>query len=293
MNISENKRVIGISALFLIAFGGLMYVGYSASSEASVCEEELLKISDKNKKYSSAEISPTPGNVKRLEEIAKTLSSERKAAAEEFDAYRRHCIKCSAVDKGTDYQTLLLTDRGAYQALAKEKGCQLNGNTGDYSLPQNHFNGQPERSRLPVLSFQHHVLHDLLTGMINDGIKAVDGIYIAPAPVNTYEDGDDEWNYEPLSFEIDIRVPRGVLPKVLNRLVNDRQYLVTLTGISVSNKSPLDPLDAVAPTVMDADGNVPATAPDKEIAVIKAGRPDETVYVHLNLSVLYFNNKAQ
>ena len=32
MNISENKRVIGISALFLIAFGGLMYVGYSASS---------------------------------------------------------------------------------------------------------------------------------------------------------------------------------------------------------------------------------------------------------------------
>lgn len=296
MNISENKRVFGISVLFLVAFGGLMYVGYSSSSEASEGEEKLLDIADKYKRIGRADVTPSAENLKTLRKISNEVEQESKALSSEFRAYRNYCISTGEKKEPGDYQKTIMKERGEMQALAQQKGCQLNGNAADYGLDKRAFDSFPEAAKVHVLSFQHRALHDLITGMINDGVKAVDMIYNAPLPESTYAAGESEendWKYQPLRTEIDIRVPRGVLPAVIKRLVTDKQYFVSITGLSVRNESPLDPVDAVAPPATTEDGSPAPVAPDKAIAVIKAGRPDDTVRVHLNLEILYFNPLAQ
>ena len=89
--------------------------------------------------------------------------------------------------------------------------------------------------------------------------------------------------------------------KVLNALSADKDYFIMITGMWVNSTE--ESLPAVDPYMAPGgDPNMGDSITDtssgaqepavRQIAVRKTGSPDETVRVHLNLQVLYFNPNA-
>ena len=64
MNISENKRIAGITVLFAIAFGGLMYYGFDCAGQADESMAKLDNIRNDYSGFEEADIQPSPENVK-------------------------------------------------------------------------------------------------------------------------------------------------------------------------------------------------------------------------------------
>ncbi|MBQ8900942.1 MAG: hypothetical protein IJY72_08295, partial [Akkermansia sp.] len=100
-------------------------------------------------------------------------------------------------------------------------------------------------------------------------------------------------------FEIAFDSARGVLPKVLNSIMNDKDFFLTITGISVRGNENLPGIDDYsAPAEIAAAGeDLGSEAPAAEdsaaggfrtVAVRKTGAPDEKVRVHMTMQVLYF-----
>ena len=48
MNISENKRIAGITVLFAIAFGGLMYYGFDCAGQADEFRDVFYTMRDED-----------------------------------------------------------------------------------------------------------------------------------------------------------------------------------------------------------------------------------------------------
>ena len=66
MNISENKRVVALSAVFALAFGGVMFYGYGKSQEDAENKAKIAEINDRFAGYDGQELAPTKQNLKEL-----------------------------------------------------------------------------------------------------------------------------------------------------------------------------------------------------------------------------------
>ena len=68
MNISENKRVIALSAVFALAFGGVMFYGYGKSQEAAESRAKIAEINDRFAGYDGQELAPTKQNLRNIKD---------------------------------------------------------------------------------------------------------------------------------------------------------------------------------------------------------------------------------
>lgn len=300
MNISENKRIAGITVLFAIAFGGLMYYGFDCAGQADESMAKLDNIRNDYSGFEEADIQPSPENVKALRKICDEAKAKRQELETLMDGYKKVCAGDGVSMAATDYLVRIKQDRAEVKKKADAKKCNLAGNAASFGKEDRDFETAPESVRVAPLFFQHRVVSSLVNKLVDAGASAVESIYCAPLPEATYGEGDD-WETEPMSFEIDFRVPRGVLASVLNDIMSSREYFMTITGMYVNNENSLPAMDAfTAPVAPAAD---PAAAPAGDaaadpaaaqapVAVLKTGADSETVRVHLNIQVLYFNPKA-
>lgn len=298
MNISENKRIVGITALFAIAFGGLMYYGFDCAGKADESMAELDSIRDDYSGYEEASIQPTPENIKEIKKLGEEAKAKRKALEEMMDNFRKSCSGDAVSMSATDYLDRIKKDRAEIRKKAQEKGCSLADVAANFGKMDRDFETAPESVRVAPLYFQHRVINSLLRKMIDAGVTKVDNVFCRELPPATYSEGDD-WDTELMSFEMDFYVPRGVCPSVLNDLMSNREFFITITGVYANNENALPEMDAFTPLPEPAEPDPNAEVPEGEapaavptVAVLKTGSDAETVRIHLNFQVLYFNPKA-
>lgn len=301
MNISENKRVVGLSALFAIAFAGVAYYGYSEMSRFDAAKKQLNTINEQFLDYEAAKVPPTKKNKEALSASFKQVCSVSDEMKAKLKAYVAFCKGDGKLINGTGMQEELRNAVAQVGQLAKEKNVNLAGTAADLGM-SSILRAFPEDAHAPYYAFQHRAVRRVVEDLINAGAPSVERVYCAPLP-EAVTDGAKKKNkaqaYVPLRFEVYFEAERGVLPRVINSIVNDKDFFLTITGIAVDGDDRVAPIDEYsAPAAAPAGGDdLTADAPAaddgsarRRIAVRKTGDPHEKARVNLNLQVLYFTS---
>lgn len=299
MNISENKRVIALSAVFAIAFGGIMYYGYDQTQQFANTQKELKAIADRFDGYNEAEVPPTSANRKEIKAAFDKVTQVNKDLQAELAHYAAFCYGDGKKISAQDFQNNLRTSIAKVESLAKEKGTLVSAPAADLGLAA-FKNAAPVEDDVPFRSFQMKAVERVAEDIINAGAPVLDKIYCAPLPAEAAEaakGGRKAAPYFPLRFEVAFEATRGTLPQVINSIVADKDFLLTITGVSVKGNESLPGIDAyTAPAAAPEGENLgdaaPAAAEGSEarvVAVRKTGDDAEKSRVHLTLQVLYFN----
>lgn len=298
MNISENKRVIALSAVFAIAFGGIMYYGYDQTQQYAQAQKELQAISDRFQDYENAEVPPTSANRKALKAAFEQVSQVNKDLQAELARYAASCYGDGKKLTAQDFQNNLRTSIAKIESLAQEKGTDVSSAAADLGLAS-FKNAAPVEDDVPFRHFQLRAVERVSEIIINAGAPVFSKVYCAPLPEAAAEaakGGRKAEAYFPLRFEVAFEAERGVLPQVINSIVSDKDFLLTITGVSVKGEDSLPGIDAYTAPAAAPEGenigeaaaaeNAPAA---RTIAVRKTGNPKERAHVHMTLQVLYFN----
>lgn len=302
MNISENKRVVALSALFALAFAGVMYVGYGKSQEYAESQRKLDEINNRFLDYESGEgLAPTRKNRDALKAAFAQVSDVNKDLQQELNQYAAFCFGDGKKISAQDFQNELRDAIGKTRRIANECGAKVSSPAADLGLAS-FKNAAPVADDAPFRSFQLKAVARVAETILKSGAPVLDKIYCAPLPAAAAESVKPNSRkaapYFPLRFEVAFEARRGVLPKVINSIMKDKDFFLTITGIAVKGKDTLPMIDAysapgAAPQAGDdlgassAEGTAAPIA--RSVAVRKTGDPDETVRVHMNMQVLYFN----
>lgn len=297
MNISENKRVIALSALFAIAFGGIMYYGYGQSQEYSANEAKLKEISERFEGYSESGVAPTPAALKELDAACAKVDKVNKELQAELSRYASFCYGNCKKISAQDFQNDLRNSIAKIESKAKEKGTLVSAPAADLGLAA-FKNAAPVEDDVPFRSFQMKAVERVAEDIINAGAPVLDKIFCAPLPPEAAEAAKGSRKavpYFPLRFEVAFEANRGNIPQIINSIVADRDFLMTITGVSVKGNESLPGIDAYSAPATAPEGEnlgeaaAPAEAEARVVAVRKTGADDEKARVHLTLQVLYFN----
>ncbi len=299
MNISENKRVLALSVLFLAAFGGVAYHGYMRSNDFAAAKAELNEIQDAFDGYNNSEFAPTKESRKALDEAIKKVTKINKELKADMEKYAEVCYGDGKTPKPGEFQNEVREAIARVAALATNSGASVGNPAADLGMAQ-FKNALAVEKDVPYRSFQLKAVEQVVTDILASGAPALEKVYCAPIP-------DEDVRKDavfPLDFEVAFTAKRGQLPGILNKIAGNHQYFLMVTGISVINSTPLPGIDAYvapgeqapAPTSGDdlmGDGGeqqaAAAPADAKAIAVRKTGDPNETVRVHLIMQVRFFN----
>lgn len=311
MNILENKRVVLLSALFALGFAGLTYMGYDRSTQFSKTQAELKKIETKFQDYNEAELPPTAANRKAIVAACKEVDKISADMQAEIEKYASYCYGDGKVLSPVDFQNQVRSTIAEVQNKANAQGCTLSAPAMDLGMAS-FKNAAATEAEVPYRSFQLKAVQRVAEAIINSGAPALDKVYCAPLPEEATNARKGKGAaYFPLSFQVAFNAKRGVdtdgqtdeklstLPRVMNTLLADKDFFLIVTGVAVESSVSLPARDAYqepsAPAAKGDDlggeeGAQPETTPaERIIAVRKTGSPDETVRVHLNIQVLYFN----
>ncbi len=294
MNISENKRVLALSVAFLAAFGGIAWHGYSRSADYAAAQAELTEIQDAFDGYGSSEFAPTTANLKALREGLEKVSKVQKELQADMDKYAQTCYGDGKVVKPGDFQNEVRQAIARVAALASNSWASVSNAAADLGMAQ-FKNALAMEKDVIYRSFQLKAVEKVASAILESGAPVLDKVYCAPLPE---DDARKEATF-PLGFEVAFNVRRGQLPTILNKIVGDRSYFLTITGISVVNTTPLPAIDAYkAPQAEapargdDLSNEGAAPSPEAEavrVATRKTGDPNEMVRVHLVMQVRFFN----
>lgn len=301
MNISENKRVVALSAVFALAFGGIVYYGFGETQKYAAARDSLREISDRFEGYESAQYPPTRDTLKSIQQAVKEVSDVNKEMQEDMNRYRNFCFDDGKQISAQDFQNKLRGAIAKIGQLGASKGVTVSDSAADLGLAA-FKNAAPVQADVPYRSFQLKAVERVAETIINSGAVVLDKIYCAPLPEEAAEASKPNSRkakpYFPLSFEVAVEVKKGTLPAIINAIVSDKDYMLTITGISVKGLDSLPLMDDyTAPGAPSAQGEdlgsetsaKPSESSSRVVAVRKTGNPDETARVHLNLQVLYFN----
>ncbi len=296
MNISENKRVLALSVVFLAAFGGLSYYGYSRSCDFKAAQTSLAEIEDAFAGYGSADHAPTQENLKALRDALDAVSKVHKDLQADMEKYAVACYGDGKVIKPGDFQNEVRQAIASVAALASNSGATVSNPAADLGMAQ-FKNALAMEKDIVCRSFQLKAVERMASIILESGAPVLDKVFCAPLP----EDDARKDATFPLGFEVAFNVKRGQLPAILNKIVTDRDFFYTITGISVANGTTLPGIDPYTPegaksapaTGDDLSGETQEAAapsePAKRIATRKTGAPDEMVRVHLVMQVRFFN----
>ncbi len=299
MNFSENKRVAALSILFLAAFGAAGYYGFSRSADFDKAQAELADIQASFEDFNDAEFAPTAESRKALTAAFEKVNKTHKDMEAAMKKYAEFCYGDGKVTKPGDFQNEVRGAIARVAALAANSGAKVGNPAADLGMTQ-YKNALAMEKDVPYRSFQLKAVEKVATDILESGAPLLDKVYCAPLP----EDDAREAETFPLDIEVAFNVSRGQLPAILNKIVNDRKFFFTITGISVVNETALPGIDpytppdapAPAPTTGDELGDAeapaeaaPAAGESKPVARRKTGDPGETARVHLILQVRFFN----
>ncbi len=311
MNIIENKRVLALSVLFALAFGGLVYYGYGRSADFESAKSQLDDISSRFQDYDASELPPTPENKKAVVDASKQVERVSDSMRAELDKYAAACYGDGKRITPVEFQNQVRASIDEVSRLAAQKGCKISNPALDLGMAS-FKNAAATEAEVPFRSFQLKAVRRVAEDIINSGAPVLDKVYCAPLPeeaTNTRKAAD----YFPLGVQIAFSARRSevtdgktpeklsVLPQVINRILADKDFFLIITGVSVASEGNLPPmLPWQAPTQGAPQGDDLTTSEEGEsaeaatpavrtIASRKTGDPQETVRVHLNMQVLYFN----
>lgn len=303
MNISENKRVVALSAVFALAFGGIMFYGYGQSQADAENKAKIAEINDRFASYDGQELAPTKQNLKDIKSAFSQVSGINKDLQAELNRYAAFCWGDGKKISAQDFQNELRDSINNVKNLASSQGARVAGPAENLGLAS-FKNAAPVADDVPFRSFQLKSVTRVAEYIIEAGAPSIEKIYCAPLPDEAAESVNANSRkavpYFPLRFEVAFEAARGTLPKVLNSIMNDKDFFLTITGIAVRGNDNLPGIDAYsAPAeIAEAGENLGAEAPAaaddsaaggfRTVAVRKTGAPDEKVRVHMTMQVLYF-----
>lgn len=310
MNILENKRVVLLSALFALGFAGLTYMGYDRSTQFSKTQAELKKIETKFQDYNEAELPPTAANRKAIVAACKDVDKISADMQAEIEKYAAYCYGDGKVLSPVDFQNQVRSAIAEVQNKANAQGCTLSAPAMDLGMAS-FKNAAATEAEVPYRSFQLKAVQRVAEAIIDSGAPTLDKVYCAPLPEEATNARKGKGAaYFPLSFQVAFNAKRGVdtdgqtdeklstLPRVMNTLLADKDFFLIVTGMAVESAASLPARDSYqepsAPVAkgddLGGEGEAQQAAPaERIIAVRKTGSSDETVRVHLNIQVLYFN----
>ncbi len=302
MSISENKRVLALSAVFLLAFGGTMYYGYSRTADFDAATARLTEMDEGFAAFDGSDNAPTNANRKAMRQAHEQVSRVGKNLQADMEKYASICYGDGKVISPVDFQNEVRGAIARIAALAVEKGAKVSTSAADLGLAQ-YKNAVATAADVPFRSFQLKAVAQVASDILECGAPQHAKVYCPPLPMEQIEARRPVPAF-PLGFELAFEAKRGQLPAILNRIYNNKEYFLTVTGIAIDNMVSLPGIDtyrpegeaAPAPTTGVDLSAAPAETPAAEvpaearrIAVRKTGSSDETVRVHLNMQVRYFN----
>lgn len=301
MNISENKRVVALSAVFALAFGGIVYYGFGKTQEYTAAQNSLREISDRFEGYESAQYPPTQDTLKSIQKAVDEIKAVNKEMQEDMNRYASFCFGDGKQISAQDFQNQLRGSIVKIGQLAASKGVTVSDPAADLGFAS-FKNAAPVQADVPFRSFQLKAVERVAEIIINSGAVVLDKVYCAPLPEEAAEaakpNSRKAKSHFPLSFEVALEVKRGTLPDIINSIVSDKDYMLTITGIAAKGLETLPLMDDyAAPGAPSAQGEdvggassaKPSETSSRVVAVRKTGNPDETARIHLNIQVQYFN----
>ncbi len=299
MNISENKRVVLLAAVFGVAFIGIMYKGYESYSAAKESSAQLGDIRAEFENYNVAEFPPTTASLSTLrkaQEKAVALNKELESAMGRYAAATKSSTQ--GINTPVDFQNSVNAAIAATKKDAEAKKVKLGPGAADLGMA-NFKNTAAIASEVPYRAFMLAAVKNITSIIIDAEAVAVDKIYCGNLPKEADTGARNVPEYFPLNMEVSFTAKRGTLPQVLNSIVKNKSFFYLITGISVESDISLPSIARYEEPVLSgedaplADGDVPiGDAPledESSIARPMTGLPDESVRVHLNLEVLYFS----
>lgn len=299
MNISENKRVVALGAVFALAFGGVMYYGYSESQKHAANKEAIEAINVRFDGYANQELVPTKKNLKEIKDAYSKVSSVNKDLQAELNRYASFCWGDGKKISAQDFQNELRESINKVKELAASQGAHVGGPAADLGLAS-FKNAAPVADDVPFRSFQLKAVTRVAETVLSSGAPALEKVYCAALPEEAAEalnpNSRKAAPYFPLRFEVSFEASRGVLPKVINSIVTDKDFFLTITGLTVQGNDSLPAMDTYTPPAEVAqEGSNLGEAASAEssggyrtVAVRKTGAPDEKVRVYMTMQVLYF-----
>ncbi len=301
MNISENKRVVALTAVFALAFGGIMFYGYGKSQEDAENKAKIAEINDRFSGYDGQELAPTKRNLKEIKEAFSQVADVNKDLQAELNRYAAYCWGDGKKISAQDFQNNLRDSINKIKNHAASQGASVASPAENLGLAS-FKNAAPVADDVPFRSFQLKAVTRMAEYIIDAGAPSLEKVYCAPLPDEAAESLNPNSRkavpYFPLRFEIAFNASRGALPKILNSIMNDKDFFLTITGIAVrgnDNLPGMDPYSApaeIAAAGVDLGAETPAAAETaagyRTVAVRKTGAPDEKVRVHMTMQVLYF-----
>lgn len=324
MNILENKRVIGVSALFLAAFAGVTVLGFKYKGQLDESEASLKKSIGEMSNYNASELKPQQSTLNKVSKAVDELRADylgRKGnpgLLQQFWKYQKFCVGTKGNGKTNLFDFKKEIEKAKTNlrdnVINGPKRCKLGKNAEDIGMAD-----LPELSdtEIPLRRFQMLAaarVAEIVAGSANyQGAPAIDNpderpvclekIYCAPTPNGeTYLDLQESEAYIPLGVEVTFTAKRnpetdGATPdkqsplmRVLNGVAADENFFFIPTGVSVVSESKpptRDQYKAPEPAAEGADPNAPGAV----IAVQKTGSADEKVRVHITFQVLYFTGR--
>ncbi len=306
MNILENKRVLCLTSVFALAFAGLVYFGFGRTADGSAARVQLEGYGQQVEDHDAAALPPTRQTLSALKESVRGVNDALAALKEDFEKYRQSCVGNGETISAVDFQNRLRDSLAELGRNAQEAGCTLSPAAANLGMGA-YENSAPTAEDVPYLHFQMRAARRVADLIVQSGAPLLDKVYCAPLPEAKARTRSD---FFPLNLEVAFNAKRSdvaenpvsVLPQVLNSLSADKDYFIMITGMWVNSTE--ESLPAVDPYMAPGgDPNMGDSITDnaggaqepevRQIAVRKTGSPDETVRVHLNLQVLYFNPNAR
>ena len=303
MNISENKRVVALSAIFALAFGGIMFYGYGKSQEVAANKAQLAEINDRFLGYDGQELAPTKQNLKDIKDAFSQVSGISKDLQAELNRYAAFCWGDGKKISAQDFQNELRDSINKVKNLAATQGSRVAGPAENLGLAS-FKNAAPVADDVPFRSFQLKAVTRVAEYIVESGAPSLEKVYCAPLPEAAAEslkaNSRKAVPHVPLRFEVAFDITRGDLPKILNKIMSDKDFFLTITGIAVRGNENLPGIDAytapaeIAEAGEDLGAEAPAAAENsaaggfRSLAVRKTGDPDEKARVHMTMQVLYF-----
>lgn len=292
MNISENKRVVALSAVFALAFGGIMFYGYGESQKNAANEAEIAQIRDRFDTYANAEMPPTKQSLKEIKAAFSEVSAANKDMQAEMNRYAAHCWGDGKAISSLEFQTRLLAACKKIKNLADSSQAKITGSAAELGM-KTHQRNAPVADNVPFLDFQLRAVTRVAESILAADTTALSKVYCADLPEIAFETRKPA-PYFPLGFEVAFEAKRSAIGSVINSIVQDKDFFLTITGVAVEGPDKLASIDAYkAPNANATAGanlgeEVAAEDSVEVVAVRKTGSPDETVRVYMTLQVLYF-----
>ncbi|MDO5449377.1 MAG: Amuc_1100 family pilus-like protein [Akkermansia sp.] len=298
MSISENKRVVGLASVMGLAVAGLVYFGYSKNQEFEATQQKLQEINDRFEEYSSAAVTPTKQNVDNLSAAFKQVSAVGKEMEDSFKKYASFCQGEGQGMSAQELQKTLLGTIDATKKLADEKGVTVAGPAADLGMGA-YKTQNPKTNEVPYRHFLLKAVQRVTEDVINSGAASLEKVYCAELPAEADLDNKKSPAYFPLRFEVAFEARRGTLPQVLNKIMADKEYFITITGLAVQGKDNLPPMAAysapgtasemVGDDLGTDSGEAGSPSAVRMLATRLTGRENETARVHMTMQVMYFN----